>query len=88
MERLYSVVMKDELGVGDGRQQVGCAGAGCYKNRANFTRAAGIAFSRVGGGLFMPHQNVTDALLLEDRIINGKHSAARIAENNLNTEIA
>jgi hypothetical protein len=36
---------------------------------------------------FLADEDVADAILLEDRIIDGKHGPARITEHDLDTEI-
>ncbi|GBR40862.1 hypothetical protein AA101099_2303 [Neoasaia chiangmaiensis NBRC 101099] len=37
------------------------------------------------GSLFVPHQHMPYAILLEERVVDRQHGAARIAENNLDT---
>src|SRR3546814_8214686 len=39
------------------------------------------------GGLLMADQNVPDALLLEQRVIDRQHCAARIAEDHLDAQV-
>ena len=42
----------------------------------------------MGRGLFVADEDVADALLLEQRVINWEDGPAGIAENDVHTEIA
>src|SRR3546814_4163143 len=46
-----------------------------------------VTLRRMHGGLLMADQNVPDALLLEQRVIDRQHCAARIAEDHLDAQV-
>src|SRR3546814_20106361 len=46
-----------------------------------------VTLRRMHGGLLMADQNVPDALLLEQRVIDRQHCAARIAEDQLDAQV-
>ena len=76
---------------GDGVHQcVGQAGYGVGRSRpggneedAGAPRGAGVALCGVGGSLLVPDKNMPDAAILEERVIDRQHRAARIAEDDL-----
>ena len=68
--------------VGETRNSIGCARAGCDKHDADLTRRAGIALGRVDRSAFLAHQDVADFFLLEQLIVDRQHRAARIAEDH------
>jgi hypothetical protein len=74
-------------GVGHAGDGVGCAGAGGDQNDAGFAGGTGVPLGRMGRALFVADQNVTDVVLLEDRVIDGKYGAAGIAENHIDALI-
>ncbi len=41
----------------------------------------------MGRAAFLPHEDVLDPLLIEQRVINGEHRPAGIAEHNFHTLI-
>ena len=63
---------------GDG---VGGSGAGGHEYHTGLPGRARIAVGHVRGSLLVTHQNVFDALLAEDRIVNVQCRAAGIAED-------
>ncbi len=67
---------------------IGRAWARCDKDDAGLPGRARIAFGGMGGSLFVPHEDVADPLLFEEGIIDREDGPARIAENDLHTEIA
>ncbi len=69
---------------GDG---VGGAGAGGDEDDADLAGGAGIAFSRMGRALLVPDQDVLQLVLLEQRVVDRQHGAARIAENRVHALI-
>ena len=75
-------------GVGDARNRIGRAGARCDEDDAGLPGRAGIAFGGMGCSLLMPHEDVANPLLLEQGVIDRENGTARIAENDLHTEIA
>ena len=66
---------------GDARDGIGQAGAGRHQRHAHLARGARVAVSRVHGGLLMAREDVLDAVLLEQRVINVQNRAARVAKN-------
>ena len=74
--------------IGDAGDRIGRARARGDEDDTRLAGRAGIAFGGMGGGLFMADEDVADALLLEQSVINRQHSAAGIAKNDLNPEIA
>ena len=73
--------------IGDAGHGIGGAGAGGDEHHANLAAAARIAFGGMHGGLFMANENMADAILLEQRIINRQHGAAGIAKDHLYPQI-
>ena len=73
--------------VGQTGHRVGRAGARGHQNHTGFTGRARIALSRMNGGLFVAHQNVADFVLLENLVVNRKHSTTGVAENHFDALI-
>ena len=71
--------------VGETRDRVGRAGTGGHQHHARLTGGAGIALGRVHRPLLMADQDVANLVLVEERIVDGKHRAARITEDMLNS---
>ena len=69
--------------IGQAGDCIGGAGAGGHQHAADLAGRAGIAFGGMHGALLVPHQDVPDLLLLEQRVIDRQHRAARIAEQVL-----
>ena len=67
--------------------RVGRAGTGGHEHHANAAGRAGVAFRHVHGGLLVAHEDVADPVLPEDRVVDGEHGAARIAEHDLDAEV-
>ena len=70
-------------GVGQAGYCIGCPGAGCDQDHPHLARRTGIAFGGMDGRLLVAHQDVAQPVLLEQRIVDGKDRAARIAEDDL-----
>jgi len=66
---------------GDAGDGVARAGAGGDHRHAHLAGAARVAVGRVHGGLLMTHEDVTDVVLLEKRVVQEKDCAARIPEH-------
>ena len=73
--------------VGEAGDGVGGAGTRRDQHAADLAGRARIAFGGVHRALLVPHQDVLDHLLLEDRVIDRQHRAARIAEDVLHALI-
>ena len=73
--------------VGDAGDGIGRAGAGGDQDDAGLAGRAGIALRHVGCALFMADQHMLDRGVIVERVINGQHRAAGIAEHDLDTEI-
>ena len=69
---------------GDG---IGGAGARRDQHATDLAGRARIAFGGVDRALLVAHQDVLDHLLLEDRVVDRQHRAARIAEDVLHALI-
>ncbi len=70
-------------GVGEPGDRIGGAGTGGDQHAADLAGRARIALGRVHGALLVPHQDVRDLLLLEQRIVDRQHRAPGIAEQVL-----
>ena len=53
----------------------------------DLARGSGIAFRRVHRRLLVPHEDVADGVLVEDRVVNRQHCTAWIAEHDLHALI-
>ncbi len=73
--------------VGQPGHGIGRAGARRNQQHADLARRARIAFGRVRGALLMAYEHVTDAVLLEQFVIDRQHRAAGIAEDIFDTLI-
>ena len=71
--------------IGQPSHRVGGAGPGGHQQHAGLAGGPGIALRCVGRALFMAHQNVTDAILLKQRIINGQDRATAVAKHHFDT---
>ena len=67
--------------------RIGRARAGGDEHDADLAGRARVAFRRMHGALFVAHQDVAHAVGLEQRVIDRKHGAARIAEHELDALI-
>ena len=67
--------------------RVGGAGARGHKGHAGLAGGPCVPFGHVDGPLFVTHKDVADIVLLKDRVIDGQHSATRIAKDDLNALI-
>jgi hypothetical protein len=68
-------------GIGQAGDRIGCAGPRGHQHNAGLAGGAGIAFRGMGGALLVAHQDMGDAVVGEQRVIDGKHRAAGIAED-------
>ena len=73
--------------VGDAGDGIGRARAGGDQHDAGLAGRTGIALRHVGRALFMADQHMLDRGMIVERVINGQHRAAGIAEHDLDTEI-
>ena len=73
--------------VGEAGDRVGGAGTRGHQHAADLAGRARIAFGGVHRALLVAHQDVLDLLLLEQRVIDRQHRAARIAEDVLDALI-
>ena len=71
----------------DARHEVRAAGAGRRQAHADLARRTRIAVRRMSRSLLVTHEDM-GKLLRVNRIIEVKHRAARIAENNAHTLLA
>ncbi len=67
------------VGGGDAGHRIGDAGAGGDERHADVACGTGIAVRRMDGSLFMADQNVVDAVLLVQRVVDVEHRAAWVA---------
>ena len=73
--------------VRDARDGIRRAGPRSDENHAGLTGRSGVAFCRVHRTALLPDENVTDAILLEQCIVNRENGTARIAEYELDAEV-
>ena len=70
-------------GIGQAGHCVGRPRSGGDQHHARFAGRAGIALRRMHRGLLVPDQDVAQAVLLKQGVIDRQHRAARISENDL-----
>ena len=70
-------------GIDNAGHRIGRAGARGDQHHAGLARRARIALSRMGCALFMTDQNMLQARLVEQRVIDRQDRAARIAEQGV-----
>ena len=70
-----------------GRHRIGSARPGGDQHHARLAGRARIAFGCVPRPLLVAHEDVLDRLLLEKLVVDGKHRAARIAEDVLDAVV-
>ena len=73
--------------IGDTGDRVGRAGTRGNQHNARLAGRPRIAFRGMGRCLLVPYQNMLDLRMLVQRVINGKHSAARIAEHGIHAKV-
>ena len=73
--------------VGETGNRVGRTRTRRHEHRADLARRARVTFCRVHGTLLVPHEDVAELLLLEQRVVDRQHRAARVAENVLDALI-
>ena len=69
--------------IGEAGDGIGGAGAGGDEHHADLAGGAGIALGRMHRRLLVAHQDVLDMVLVEQRVVDRQHRAARIAEDVL-----
>ncbi len=69
--------------VGEAGDRIGRAGAGGHQHAADLAGRARIALGGMHRALLVAHQDVLDLVLLEQRVVDRQHGAARIAEQVL-----
>ncbi|KAK72916.1 hypothetical protein L573_2108 [Bordetella holmesii H620] len=69
------------VGGGDAGDGIGDARTAGHQAYAHFLRGARVRVGGVHGSLLVTHQNVLEFVLLENRVVDVKHRAARVAEN-------
>ena len=74
-------------GISQTSHRIRRAWPGCHQNNTDFAGRAGIAFCGMHRGLFMPHQNMSDLVIFEQRVINRQNRATGIPKDNLNAFI-
>ena len=74
--------------IGQAGDHVGRTRAGGDQDHARLAGRPRIAFRRVGGTLFVAHQDMADIVLLKQRVIDRQDRAARIAKDHLHTQVA
>ncbi len=70
-----------EEGIGNPGDRIGRAGAGCDQHHAGLAGGPGIAFCGMGRAGFVPYQDMADAIVREQFVIDRQHGATRIAEH-------
>src|SRR5690606_7322111 len=70
-----------QVGGGDAGDGIGHAGTAGHQGDADFLGGTGIGVGRMHGCLFVTHENVLEAILLVDCVVDIEHGAAGIAEN-------
>jgi hypothetical protein len=70
-------------GVRESRHRVGGAGTRGHEDHADLAGRAGVALGGVHCPLLVADEHVLDGVLMEERVIDRKHRAARIAEHVL-----
>ena len=68
------------VGGGDSGDRVGGARPGSHQHHSGLAGGAGVAVRHVSRALLVAHQDVLDVVLLVDGVVDVKHGAARIAE--------
>ena len=68
-------------GIGNAGDGIGSPRAAGDQYHAGLAGGAGIALRRVGRRRFVAHQNVADALIAEQRVVDRQHCATGIAEH-------
>ena len=69
--------------IGEAGHGVGRARAGGHQHHADLAGRARIAFGGMHRRLLVAHQDVAQLVLLEERVVDRQHRAARIAEDDL-----
>ena len=73
------------VGGGDAGNGIGGARPGGHQHNPRLARRPGIAIGGVSSGLLMPHQDVRNLRVLEQRVVNMQDRATGIAEDELDT---
>ena len=80
---MTTIGIESQQRVGQPGDRIGRAGARRDQHAADLAGRARIALGGMNRALLVAHQDVLDLLLLEQRVIDRQHRAARIAENVL-----
>ena len=73
------------LGAHNARDEVGGAGAGGGDANAGLAGDAGVAVGGVGGGLFVPHQDVAQLRIGPQRVVERQNGSAGVSKEHFNT---
>jgi hypothetical protein len=71
------------VGVGQAGHDIGHARTGRHQNDAGLTGGLGVAFSHVGGALFVAGEHQVDVLALAKHIENLEHYTAGQSKNRI-----
>ena len=74
-----------QIGIGNGGDEIGRAGAGCRKGCADFARCARIANGGHAAALFMTAQDMPQLGNFRQYIIDRHNRPARITKDKINT---
>ena len=80
---MHTIGIESHQRVGEAGDRVGRAGAGGHQHAADLAGRARIAFGGMHRALLVAHQDVLHLVLLEQRVVDRQHRAARIAEDVL-----
>ena len=72
------------LGGGEAGHEVGRARTGGCNANADFSRKPGVGFGGVGGGLFVPHEDMAQLGVVPKGVIEGENGPAGMAEEDIN----
>ena len=73
--------------VGEAGDGIGGAGPRRHQQHADLAGGTRIALRRMGRALLVAHEHMLDEVLVEQRVIDRQHRAARIAENRIDALI-
>ena len=73
--------------VGNTGNRICRTGTACHQHHARLAGGARVTLCSVRRGLFVTNKNMLDPFLLEQRVINREHRAARIAKDDFHAEI-
>ena len=76
------------IGGGDAGHGVGNAGAGSHQANAGLAGRARVSVGGVRRALLVAHEDMANLFLLKEFVVNDKHRAAGIAENQIDFLLA